>query len=55
MYYERDGWVNDEDLAEEMLEYSEDRPPWETVEERVPIVRYFTRQHSSQLSTKSDE
>ena len=34
------GWINDEDLAEEILEDTEDRNPWETVEDRIISVRY---------------
>ena len=33
-------WISDEDLAIEILEYTEDRHPWETVEQRISDVRY---------------
>ncbi|XP_028417809.1 uncharacterized protein LOC114542467 [Dendronephthya gigantea] len=32
-------WINDEELAKEMLEYTDDRHPWETVGERLSDVR----------------
>ena len=38
--YEDGSWLNDEDLAKEILEYAEERHPWETVEDRVTTVRY---------------
>jgi hypothetical protein len=40
-YIDRD-WISDEDLANEILEYNEERHPWETVEDRITGVRYFT-------------
>jgi hypothetical protein len=39
-YYQDGVWINDEDLANEILEYTEDRHPWETAEQRISDVRY---------------
>ena len=41
MYYIEHDWFNDEELAQEFLEYSEERHPWETVEDRIISVRYW--------------
>jgi hypothetical protein len=32
-------WISDEDLATEILEYTEERHPWESVEDRITGVR----------------
>jgi hypothetical protein len=39
-YYKDGVWLSDEDLASEILEYTEERHPWETVEDRITGVRY---------------
>ena len=36
-------WISDEDLAKEILEYTEERHPWETVEQRISDVREIMR------------
>jgi len=36
-------WISEKDLAKEMLEYSEDSHPWETMEEKLTNIRELMR------------
>lgn len=36
-------WVSEDDLAKEMLEYTDDRHPWETMEDRLTDIREIMR------------
>ncbi|XP_015761593.1 PREDICTED: uncharacterized protein LOC107340729 [Acropora digitifera] len=36
-------WISEKDLAKEMLEYSEDSHPWETMEEKLTNIRRLMR------------
>ncbi|XP_022807165.1 uncharacterized protein LOC111344220 [Stylophora pistillata] len=38
-YYKEGEWISEKKLAEELLEFSEDRNPWESVEEKLNAIR----------------
>ncbi|PFX13145.1 Transient receptor potential cation channel subfamily V member 3 [Stylophora pistillata] len=37
-YYKEGGWISEMNLAKELLEFSEDRNPWESVEEKLNAI-----------------
>ncbi|XP_020624661.1 uncharacterized protein LOC110062138 [Orbicella faveolata] len=41
--YSDGDWVSEDDLAKEMLEYTDDRHPWETMEDRLTDIREIMR------------
>ncbi|PFX11636.1 hypothetical protein AWC38_SpisGene24550 [Stylophora pistillata] len=43
-YYKEGEWISEKKLAEELLEFSEDRSPWESVEEKLNAIRDMMRQ-----------
>ncbi|XP_022777936.1 uncharacterized protein LOC111319424 [Stylophora pistillata] len=38
-YYKEGDWISEMNLAKELLEFSEDRNPWESVEEKLSAIR----------------
>ncbi|XP_058942053.2 uncharacterized protein [Pocillopora verrucosa] len=42
-YYKEGGWISEKKLAEELLEFREDRNPWESVEAKLNAIRNMMR------------
>lgn len=48
-YYKEGEWISEKKLAEELLEFSEDRNPWESVEEKLNAIRDMMRKMVRQM------
>nr|XP_058942594.1 transient receptor potential cation channel subfamily V member 2-like [Pocillopora verrucosa] len=48
-YYKEGEWISEKKLAEELLEFSEDRKPWESVEEKLNAIRDMMRTMVKQM------
>ncbi|XP_058957049.2 transient receptor potential cation channel subfamily A member 1-like [Pocillopora verrucosa] len=48
-YYKKGGWISEKKLAEELLEFSEDRSPWESVEDKLYAIRDKMRKMIKQM------
>ncbi|XP_058942043.2 uncharacterized protein [Pocillopora verrucosa] len=48
-YYKEGEWISEKKLAEELLEFSEDRNPWESVEEKLNAIRDMMRTMVKQM------
>ncbi|PFX13148.1 hypothetical protein AWC38_SpisGene22795, partial [Stylophora pistillata] len=48
-YYKEGDWISEMNLAKELLEFSEDRNPWESVEEKLSAIREKMRKMISHL------
>ncbi|XP_022810216.1 transient receptor potential cation channel subfamily V member 2-like isoform X1 [Stylophora pistillata] len=48
-YYKEAEWISEKKLAEELLEFSEDRNPWESVEEKLNAIRDMMRTMVKQM------
>nr|XP_058957050.1 transient receptor potential cation channel subfamily A member 1-like [Pocillopora verrucosa] len=48
-YYKEGEWISEKKLAEELLEFSEDRNPWESVEEKLNAIRDVMRKMVKQM------
>ncbi|XP_066015450.1 uncharacterized protein [Pocillopora verrucosa] len=48
-YYKEGEWISEKKLAEELLEFSEDRNPWESVEEKLNAIRDIMRKMVKQM------
>ncbi|CAB4022485.1 Hypothetical predicted protein [Paramuricea clavata] len=53
-YYKDGARVSENDLVKEMLEYSEERHPWESMEEKLTLVRDLMRKVIRKVSDKFD-
>ncbi|CAH3115576.1 unnamed protein product, partial [Pocillopora meandrina] len=47
--YKEGDWISENKLAEELLEFSEDRNPWESVEEKLNAIRDMMRKIVKQM------
>ncbi|PFX12115.1 hypothetical protein AWC38_SpisGene23977 [Stylophora pistillata] len=48
-YYKEGDWISEIKLAKELLEFSEDRNPWESVEEKLNEIRDLMRKMVKQM------
>nr|XP_058944307.1 uncharacterized protein LOC131772436 [Pocillopora verrucosa] len=48
-YYKEGDWISEMKLAKELLEFSEDRSPWESVEEKLNDIRDLMRKMVKQM------
>nr|XP_058966812.1 transient receptor potential cation channel subfamily A member 1-like [Pocillopora verrucosa] len=48
-YYKEGEWISEKKLAEELLEFSEDHNPWESVEEKLNAIRDVMRKMVKQM------
>nr|XP_058953278.1 uncharacterized protein LOC131780688 [Pocillopora verrucosa] len=48
-YYKDGDWISEMKLAQELLEFSEDRSPWESVEEKLSAIRDMMRKMVKQM------
>nr|XP_058942650.1 uncharacterized protein LOC131770949 [Pocillopora verrucosa] len=48
-YYKEGDWISEMKLAKELLEFSEDRSPWESVEEKLNEIRDLMRKMVKQM------
>ncbi|XP_022809422.1 uncharacterized protein LOC111346398 [Stylophora pistillata] len=48
-YYKEGDWISEIKLAKELLEFSEDRNPWESVEEKLNEIRDLMRKMVKQI------
>lgn len=48
-YYKEGDWISEMKLAKELLEFSEDRNPWEPVEEKLNAIRDVMRKMVKQI------
>ncbi|XP_015759767.1 PREDICTED: uncharacterized protein LOC107339038 [Acropora digitifera] len=48
-YYKEGDWISEMKLAKELLEFSEDRNPWEPVEEKLNAIRDVMRKIVKQI------
>ncbi|XP_022809423.1 transient receptor potential cation channel subfamily V member 5-like [Stylophora pistillata] len=48
-YYKEGDWISEMNLAKELLEFSEDRNPWESVEEKLCAIREKMRKMVKQM------
>jgi len=53
-YYKVGDRVSETELAKEMLEYSEERNPWESMEDKLTLIRDLMRKVVRKVSEKSD-
>jgi len=50
-YYKEGDWISETKLAKELLEFSEDRHRWESVEEKLNAIRDMMRKIVKQMRT----
>ncbi|XP_066015275.1 uncharacterized protein [Pocillopora verrucosa] len=48
-YYKEGDWISEMKLAQDLLEFSEDRSPWESVEEKLNAIRDMMRKMVKQM------
>lgn len=48
-YYKEGDWISEMKLAQELLEFSEERNPWESVEEKLNAIRNMMRKMVKQM------
>ncbi|XP_066015367.1 transient receptor potential cation channel subfamily V member 5-like [Pocillopora verrucosa] len=48
-YYKEGDWISEMKLAQDLLEFSEDRSPWESVEEKLAAIRDMMRKMVKQM------
>nr|XP_058959432.1 uncharacterized protein LOC131786393 [Pocillopora verrucosa] len=48
-YYKEGDWISEMKLAQDLLEFSEDRSPWESVEEKLTAIRDMMRKMVKQM------
>jgi len=48
-HYKEGDWISEMKLAQELLEFSEDRHPWESVEEKLDAIRDMMRKMVKQM------
>ncbi|XP_022806913.1 uncharacterized protein LOC111343974 [Stylophora pistillata] len=48
-YYKEGDWISEMKLAKELLEFNEDRNPWESVEEKVIEIRNMMKKMVKQM------
>ncbi|CAH3156923.1 unnamed protein product, partial [Pocillopora meandrina] len=48
-YYKEGDWISEMKLVQDLLEFSEDRSPWESVEERLAAIRDMMRKMVKQM------
>lgn len=48
-YYKEGDWISEMKLAKELLEFSEDRHPWESIEEKLNAIRDMMRKMVKQM------
>ncbi|CAH3129417.1 unnamed protein product [Pocillopora meandrina] len=53
-YYKQGDRVSETELAKEMLEYSDERRPWESMEEKLTLIRDLMRKVVRKVSEKSE-
>ncbi|XP_022809424.1 uncharacterized protein LOC111346400 [Stylophora pistillata] len=53
-YYKEGDWISEMNLAKELLEFSEDRNPWESVEEKLSAIREKMRKMVKQMRPAQD-
>nr|XP_058964816.1 uncharacterized protein LOC131791490 [Pocillopora verrucosa] len=52
-YYKDGDWISEMKLAQELLEFSEDRSPWDSVEEKLNAIRDMMRKMVKQMRPRS--
>ncbi|XP_022805180.1 uncharacterized protein LOC111342367 [Stylophora pistillata] len=53
-YYKEGDWISEMNLAKELLEFNEDRNPWESVEEKLSAIREMMRKIVKQMRPAQD-
>lgn len=48
-FYKEGDWISEMKLAKELLEFSEDRSPWESIEEKLNDIRDLMRKMVKQI------
>ncbi|PFX14915.1 hypothetical protein AWC38_SpisGene20899 [Stylophora pistillata] len=48
-YYKEEDWISEKKLAEELLEFSEDGNPWESVEDKLNVIRDMMKKMVKQM------